>query len=217
MKQEKQGKKTGKMYAGGKAEKKAGDQKEKVNNSPEQDSGTIQHDPDEKMQEEYDKTGREETDETLQEEEAEIILEEKLKETEIKYLRLAAEFDNYRKRTLREKAELTKLAGEEIIGGLLPVIDDFDRAVESMNSAKDIEAMKKGVDLINTKFREFLRQKGVKEIQAIGKEFDTDLHEAVTKIPVSAKKDKGRIVDVIEKGYILHDKVIRYAKVVVGE
>jgi molecular chaperone GrpE len=144
-------------------------------------------------------------------------LEERLKESENKYLRLAAEFDNYRKRTLREKAELTKFGVETIIGGLLPVVDDFDRAIESMNETSETDAIKKGVELIHVKFKEFLKQKGVKEIQAVGNEFDTDLHEAVTKIPVTSKKDKGKIVDVIEKGYLLHDKVIRYAKVVVGE
>lgn len=144
-------------------------------------------------------------------------LEEKIKEKEDKYLRLAAEFDNYRKRTLREKAELSKLVGSDIISGLLPVVDDFDRAIESMNDAKDMDAMQKGIILIRDKFKEFLKQKGVNEIKAIGHEFDTDLHEAITKIPASDKKDKGKIVDVILKGYILHDKVIRYAKVVVGE
>jgi molecular chaperone GrpE len=144
-------------------------------------------------------------------------LEEKLKEKEDKYLRLAAEFDNYRKRTLREKAELSKLVGSDIISGLLPVIDDLDRAIESMADTKDVDAMQKGIMLIRDKFREFLKQKGVSEIRALGLEFDTDLHEAITKIPAPDKKDKGKIVDVILKGYILHDKVIRYAKVVVGE
>lgn len=147
----------------------------------------------------------------------EIIMQEKIREKEEKYLRLVAEFDNYRKRTLREKAELTKLAGEDLITGLLPVIDDFDRAIESMDSTENTEAIKKGIDLIYTKLREFLKQKGVKEIQAMGEEFDTDLHEAVTKIPAGSKKDKGKVMDVIEKGYLLHDKVIRYAKVVIGE
>jgi molecular chaperone GrpE len=144
-------------------------------------------------------------------------LEEKLKEKEDKYLRLAAEFDNYRKRTLREKADLTKFVGGDIISGLLPVIDDIDRAIESMNEAKDMDAMQKGIKLIRDKFKEFLKQKGVTEIQALGQEFDTDLHEAITKIPAPDKKDKGKIIDVIVKGYILHDKVIRYSKVVVGE
>ncbi len=158
-----------------------------------------------------------ESEVSVDEKSAELILEEIIREKEEKYLRLAAEFDNYRKRTLKEKFELTKLAGEEIINGLLPVIDDFDRALNSMSNSKDIDAMKKGIDLINVKLREFLKQKGVKEINALGTDFDTDLHEAVTKIPVTAKKDKGKIVDVIEKGYLLHDKVIRYSKVVVGE
>lgn len=134
-----------------------------------------------------------------------------------KYLRLAAEFDNYRKRTLKEKAELTRLAGEEILIGLLPVVDDFDRAIKSLENTGDVEAIKKGLDLISVKLRDFLKQNGVKEINARGNEFDTDLHEAITKIPAASKKDKGKIVDVIEKGYLLHDKVIRYAKVVIGE
>jgi len=152
-----------------------------------------------------------------QEETAEASLEDKLKEKEEKYLRLAAEFDNYRKRTIREKADLTRVAGEYILSDLLPVIDDFDRALESMDSASDMVAVKKGVQLIHGKFREFLKQKGVKEIQAMGAYFDTDMHEAVTKIPAPAKKEKGKVVDVIEKGYLLHDKVLRYARVVIGE
>ncbi len=146
-----------------------------------------------------------------------IALEEKLKETENKYLRLAAEFDNYRKRTLKEKADLTRYAGEDILTGLLPVIDDFERAVGSMNSTQDVNAIKKGIELIHDKFKEYLKKRGVKEIEAMGDEFDTDLHEAVTKIPAKSKKEKGKIVDVIEKGYLLYDKVIRYSKVVIGE
>lgn len=144
-------------------------------------------------------------------------IEEKLKEKEEKYLRLAAEFDNYRKRTMREKADLTKMVGGDIIAGMLPVIDDFDRAIDSLGTANDMEAVQKGILLIYDKFKEFLKQKGVREIPAMGAEFDTDLHEALTKIPAPAKKDKGKVVDVISKGYILHDRVIRYAKVVVGE
>jgi molecular chaperone GrpE len=144
-------------------------------------------------------------------------LEARLKERDDKYLRLAAEFDNYRKRTLREKADLARIVSGDIISGMLPVIDDFDRAIESMGNARDTEAMKKGIELIYNKFHDFLKQKGVKEIPAMGTEFDTDLHEAVTKIPAPSKKEKGKIVDVILKGYILHDRVIRFAKVVIGE
>ena len=145
------------------------------------------------------------------------IFEEKIREQENRYLRLAAEYDNYRKRTLREKADLTKMAGADIIAGLLPVVDDLDRAVDAMDNVSDIDAMKKGIELIHGKFKDFLSRKGVKEIEARGSELDTDLHEAVTKIPAPAKKDKGKIVDVIEKGYLMNDTVIRYAKVVVGE
>jgi len=144
-------------------------------------------------------------------------LEEKLAEANEKYLRLSAEFDNYRKRTLKEKMDLTKSAGESIINKLLPVMDDFDRALQLMEEATDCKAMKDGIDLIYAKFNEFLKGNGVKEIEAREKEFDTDLHEAVTKIPAPDKKLKGKVVDVIQKGYYLNEKVIRYAKVVVGE
>ncbi|TVR71533.1 MAG: nucleotide exchange factor GrpE [Marinilabiliales bacterium] len=155
--------------------------------------------------------------ETVTEDADVAVLEEKLRETENKYLRLAAEFDNYRKRTLKEKSDLVRFAGEDILTGLLPVMDDFDRALQNLDGTNEIGAIKKGVELIYTKLKDYLRRKGVKEIEALGDEFNTDMHEAVTKFPVDDKKKKGRIVDVIEKGYMLHDKVIRYAKVVVGE
>ena len=148
---------------------------------------------------------------------AEATLEEKLAESRDKYLRLSAEFDNYRKRTLKEKMELTKSAGESILNNILPVMDDFDRALQLMESASDCVSMKEGIDLIYIKFQEFLKANGIKEIEAINKEFDTDLHEAITKIPAPDKKLKGKVVDVIQKGYYLNDKVIRYSKVVVGE
>ena len=144
-------------------------------------------------------------------------LEEKLEEQHDKYLRLSADFDNYRKRTLKEKAEWTTLAGAEIYTSLLPVLDDFERAMASMSSSDDIHAVCQGIELIYNKFRDYLNQQGIKEIDAIHKEFDTDLHDAVTKIPAPKKNLKGKVVDIIEKGYMLNDKVIRYAKVVVGE
>lgn len=150
-------------------------------------------------------------------EQQEATLEEKLAEAQDKYIRLSAEFDNYRKRTLKEKMDLTKSAGETIISNILPVMDDFDRALQVMEEASDCKAMKEGIDLIYAKFNEFLKANGVKEIEAKEKTFDTDLHEAVTKIPAPDKKLKGKIVDVIQKGYYLNEKVIRYAKVVVGE
>lgn len=147
----------------------------------------------------------------------EKVLEEKLKEQQDKYLRLSADFDNYRKRTLKEKAELTKFAGAEIYTSLLPVLDDFERAMASMSSSDDINAVCQGIELIYNKFRDYLNQQGIKEIDALHKEFDTDVHDAVTKFPAPKKNLKGKVVDIIEKGYMLNDKVIRYAKVVVGE
>ena len=140
-----------------------------------------------------------------------------LEEMKDKYLRLTAEFDNYRKRTLKEKAELIKFASEEVLKDLLPVIDDLDRALKAIETANDINAVKEGISLIVNKFNDFLKAKGVKEIDAIGKELDTDLHEAITKIPVQDDAQKGKIVDVIQKGYMLHEKVMRFSKVVVGE
>ena len=142
---------------------------------------------------------------------------EKLEELNDRYLRLAAEYDNYRKRTLKERMELTKTAGEDILVNILPVMDDFERALNSIDQSKDLHAVKEGIHLIYNKFTEFLKQRGVKEIEAKEKEFDTDLHEAITKIPAPKDDLKGKVVDVIEKGYYLNEKVIRFSKVVIGE
>ena len=157
--------------------------------------------------------------ETAEKEEVKIEKTDKEKIVELndKYLRLAAEYDNYRRRTLKERMELTKTAGEDILINILPVMDDFERALSSIDQAKEISAVKKGVQLIYTKFKDFLKQRGVKEIGAKEKEFDTDLHEAITKIPAPNKKLKGKVVDVVEKGYYLNEKVIRFSKVVIGE
>jgi molecular chaperone GrpE len=143
--------------------------------------------------------------------------DEKNKELQDKYLRLSAEFDNYRKRTLREKAEMIKTASEDLLKKIIPVMDDFERGLIALNTAQDLDAVKQGMNLIYSRFITFLQQNGVKEIDAMNQEFNTDLHEAVTKIPAPDEKLKGKVVDVIEKGYFLHDKVIRYPKVVVGE
>jgi molecular chaperone GrpE len=144
-------------------------------------------------------------------------LEEKLKDLSDKHLRLQAEFDNFRKRTVREKAELIKSGGESVLTGILPVIDDFERAIQSLKDVPEEDAGKQGTLLIYSKFREFLKQNNVKEIDALHQPFDVDHHEALTKIPAPEEKLKGKVVDVIQKGYTLNDKVIRYAKVVVGE
>ncbi len=133
-----------------------------------------------------------------------------------RYVRLAAEFDNYRKRTLREKMELVASGGEDVIKSLLGVMDDMDRAMAAMEKSDDVDSMKQGVALIHQKLLDALRSKGVQEIEAVGAELDTDLHEAVAKFPVEDER-KGKIIDVVQKGYKLKDKVVRFAKVVVGE
>lgn len=144
-------------------------------------------------------------------------LQEKYNELNTKHLRLYADFDNYRKRTLKERMDLIKNGGEDVLKNLLPVVDNFERALKVVNDAKDLDAVKVGIELIYTNFKDFLKQNGVKEVEAMEKEFDTDLHEAITKIPAPKPELQGKVVDVIQKGYYLHDKVVRYAKVVVGE
>lgn len=145
------------------------------------------------------------------------MLGKKLMEMNDKYLRLSAEFDNYRKRTLKEKMELTKSAGEQLLMNILPVVDNFERALKSMDTATDVAALKAGVDLIYANFKDFLGRNGVKEIEATGCDFNTDVHEAVTLIPAPTPEMKGKVIDCVQKGYFLNDKVIRFAKVVVGE
>jgi len=173
----------------------------------------------EQVQEEVEKEPSAEQEEEKEpvEVKKEPTAEEKLAELQDKYLRLSAEYDNFRKRTLKEKIDLQKSANVSLLEALLPVADDFDRALKSVDDAKDISAVKEGLNLIAGKFNGFLGQQGVKEINAVNKAFDTDLHEAITKIPAPTKKLKGKVVDVIQKGYYLNEKVLRYAKVVIGE
>lgn len=133
------------------------------------------------------------------------------------YLRLLADYDNYRKRTLREKSELIKNGGEAALTSLLPVIDDFERAIANIDNAKDMEAVKEGVELIYGKFLSYLNQNHVTMIETEEMPFDTDLHDAITTIPAPSEELKGKVVDCVQKGYKLNDKVIRFAKVVVGE
>jgi molecular chaperone GrpE len=143
--------------------------------------------------------------------------EEKLAELQDRYVRLSAEFDNYRKRTLREKMDMVKYSGEDILLKIIPFMDDFDRALSHLDVVTDCAAMKSGIELIYSKFSEFLKQNGVKEIESVNSDFNVDLHEAVAKVPVIEEEKKGKVVDVIQKGYFLQDKVIRFSKVVVGE
>ncbi|WP_462265777.1 nucleotide exchange factor GrpE [Mucilaginibacter sp.] len=147
---------------------------------------------------------------------AESKLKEELAQANDKYLRLYAEFDNFRRRTNKERLEERLTAGKDVITSLLPVLDDFDRAVKAMQTAADAEPVKEGVLLVQNKLKNILAQKGLKEMEAKGAEFDADLHEGITNIPAPADDLKGKVVDELEKGYYLNDKVIRFAKVVVG-
>ena len=163
-----------------------------------------------------EQTGDKVTDQAAEEDDTSARMAAAESEWQDKYLRLVAEFDNYRKRTLREKMDLIASGGEDVIKSLLTVMDDIDRALDAMSKSSDIDSIRQGIVLIHQKLLETLHAKGVEEITAIGKELDTDLHEAVAKFPVSDEK-KGKIIDVVQKGYKLKDKVVRFAKVVVGE
>ncbi|NNE56440.1 MAG: nucleotide exchange factor GrpE [Flavobacteriales bacterium] len=134
-----------------------------------------------------------------------------------KFVRLHAEFDNFRKRNARERLDLIKTAGQDVILEIIPTLDDFERAMKANEQNEDIEAVKEGFSLIHNKLLRTLESKGVKPMDAMGKEFNTDHHEAITQIPAPSKKMRGKVVDVIERGYFLNDAVLRYAKVVVGQ
>lgn len=133
------------------------------------------------------------------------------------FLRLHAEFDNFRKRTLKEKADLIKSGGERVLIDIITLVDDFERALVILHEAEDKEAMMEGMDLIYSKFINFLAQYGIKEIEAIGQPYDADRFEAVTTIPVTKESEKGLIMDCIQKGYEMNEKIIRFPKVIVGE
>lgn len=143
--------------------------------------------------------------------------EEALEKEKKEYLFLMAEFDNFKKRTLREKTEIIKNGGENAIKGLLPILDDFERALSAMESNCDASSVKEGVELIYSKFVKYLERNGVKEILTENETFDADLHEAIAMIPVDDEDKKGKVVDTITKGYTINDKVIRHAKVAVGQ
>jgi molecular chaperone GrpE len=143
-------------------------------------------------------------------------LNDKLSEANDKFLRLYAEFDNYKRRTMKEKAELLQTAGKDVMLSLLPVIDDFERAHKS-ESSPDFESYKKGIELIHQKFGNILKAKGVEAVESIGKPFDVDLHEAITNIPAPSEDLVGKVIDETEKGYMMNGHVIRFAKVIVGE
>ena len=157
---------------------------------------------------------------SAQQDEVQISDEEKFKaeasEWQNKYLRLYAEFDNFKRRTSKERLELLQIAGKDVIVDLLPVLDDFERAQKSIEKATDIEALKEGVKLVHHKLKNVLTNKGLKEMTSIGAEFDADVHEGITNIPAPSDDLKGKVLDELEKGYYLNDKVIRFAKVIIG-
>lgn len=143
--------------------------------------------------------------------------EQKYNELNDSYLRLNAEFDNFRKRTAKEKAELLKMGGERVLLDIITIVDDFERALETISKTSDSEAIIEGVELIYNKFKSFLTKHGVTEIATIGEPFDVDKHEAITTIPAQKEEDKNKIIDCIQKGYMLGDKVIRFPKVIVAK
>ncbi|WP_207432363.1 nucleotide exchange factor GrpE [Sabulibacter ruber] len=139
-----------------------------------------------------------------------------LDELKDKYLRLHAEFDNFRRRTSKERLELFKTANQELMVALLPVLDDFERAQAAIKDAQDVTAVREGVELVFGKLQSILTQKGLKPMEAVGQPFDAEVHEAITQIPAPSEEMKGKVIDQVEKGYYLNDKVVRFAKVVIG-
>lgn len=144
-------------------------------------------------------------------------LQAELEKLQKEYLFLMAEFDNYRKRTVKEKAELIKNGGEKAMLGLLPVIDDFERAIDAIDKSSDVEGLKEGVDLIYNKFMKYLESQQVKPMESTGTDFDADIYEAVTTFPAPDESMKGKVIDTVQKGYTINEKVLRHAKVVVGQ
>ncbi len=143
--------------------------------------------------------------------------EKRIAETQDKYLRLSAEFDNYRKRTIKEKSEIIKSAAEKTITAILPVLDDMERAIANMQKSEDAKAWREGIELINNKFLKILSQEGLNKIETEGADFNTDFHEAIAMIPAPDEAQKGKVIDCVQTGYKLNDKVIRHAKVAVAQ
>ncbi|NLH28704.1 MAG: nucleotide exchange factor GrpE [Bacteroidales bacterium] len=173
----------------------------------EEEKNTIIND---NLSDEKEKTQTSEQDEQQK-------LQQKYDELNEKYIRLFADYDNYRKRTLREKADIIKSGGEKVLSDIIPLIDDFERAIAALHKSDDRVALLEGIDLIYNKFLNFLRQHGIKEIEAIGQPFDPEKFEAVGTIPAPEESQEGIVIDLVQKGYTLNDKVIRFPKVIVGE
>lgn len=190
---------------------------EEVLKNEEVAEGTAQ--TEENKQEETTQEEAPATELTVEEQLANMLAEaqQMVSEERDKYLRLSAEFDNYRKRTLKEKAELIKNGAEKTLTAILPVLDDFERALKNMEASEETKAMKEGVKLIFSKFQKVLGQEGLQKIETEGQAFDTDFHEAIALIPAPSDDLKGKILDCVQTGYMLNDKVIRHAKVAVAQ
>lgn len=161
--------------------------------------------------------GTQHLDDNLEDENANEKINNELAEMKDKYIRLVAEFDNFRRRSAKEKMELTQTAGKEIIQALLVVLDDSERAAKQMETSTDINQVKEGINLVFGKFKSILQSKGLKKMESINQFFDADLHEAITEIPALSKEMEGKIIDEVEPGYYLNEKLIRFAKVIVGK
>jgi molecular chaperone GrpE len=200
--------------------------KKKIQEEPQSPEGHEQEEITQEVKEEIKNVNdanqkhKNDLEEEVPVQESEISEEDKLKaelaESNNKYLRLYAEFDNYKRRTVKERIELQQTAGKDVIVDLLPVLDDLDRALKVMETATDVAAVKEGVILIQNKIKNILAQKGLKEMEAKGVAFDAEVHEGITSIPAPSDDFKGKVLDELEKGYYLNDKVIRFAKVVIG-
>ncbi|MBN2662579.1 MAG: nucleotide exchange factor GrpE [Bacteroidales bacterium] len=199
------------------SKKKDRNQKEEVSSKKEEkdlQENEVVNQNENEVVEEKEETQQEST-ETIEENNEYDELLKKYNELNDKHLRIIAEYDNYRKRTLKEKMDIIKSGGEDVLKNILPVIDNFERALKSLDEASDFDALTEGVKLIYNNFRDFLKQRGVTEIEAINMPLDTDFHEAIAQVP--NEEQKGKIIDVVEKGYKLNDKVLRFAKVVVAQ
>jgi len=187
--------------------------KKNDNENPDMENNTVEQGFSDEANEEAGETNIDTPVEELSTEEKQ---KEEIAALNDKYLRLFAEFDNFKRRTQKERVELLQTAGKDVIVSLLSVLDDFDRALKATETASDVQAVREGVILIHAKLKNLLVQKGLKEMESINTTFDTDLHEAITKVPAATDDQKGKVIDELEKGYTLNDKVIRFAKVVVG-
>ena len=188
----------------------------KKNNDTEENIMNTENSSENTAPENVENADNQQAAEQVEEQTAEEKLQGEVQQLNDKYLRLYAEFDNYKRRTQKERVELLQTAGKDVIVSLLPVLDDFDRALKAMETAADVRPVKEGILLVSTKLKNTLAQKGLKDVESINKEFNTDFHEAITNIPAPSDDLKGKVIDEVEKGYTLNDNVIRFAKVVVG-